>query len=110
MAGIPLDTPEQVRDFLRLCLNPGAGYPKRTVARLAAIMPDWLAAPLTEHAPHLGTLRARVEGAEAYAEEERARYVEALRSWIARETIPAPEPADAPAPSEATAAVEGVTA
>lgn len=35
-----LDTVEQVRDFLRLCLNSGPRRAGRTVAQLAKVMPD----------------------------------------------------------------------
>ncbi|MFF0395116.1 hypothetical protein ACFYSJ_04900 [Streptomyces sp. NPDC005248] len=81
-----LQTPDEVRDFLRLCLDPGLGRKNRSVTQLALIMPDWLAAPLTEHAPHLAELRNAVDRAEAAATEARAAYTEGLRAWIADET------------------------
>lgn len=81
-----LQTPDEVRDFLRLCLDPGLGRKKRSVTQLALIMPDWLATPLTEHAPHLAELRDAVDRAEAAATEARAAYTEGLWAWIADET------------------------
>ncbi|WP_329157675.1 hypothetical protein OHB49_03010 [Streptomyces sp. NBC_01717] len=81
-----LQTPDEVRDFLRLCLDPGLGGKKRSVTQLALIMSDGLAASLTEHAPHLAELRDAVDRAEAAATEARANYTEGLRAWIADET------------------------
>ena len=83
-----LSTPEEVRGFLRMCLDPGPGRDKRTVTQLALIMPDWLVGHLAEHAPELAGLRAAVDAAEEKATQARAAYTEALRSWIARETVP----------------------
>jgi hypothetical protein len=83
-----LSTPDEVRGFLRMCLDPGPGRDKRTVTQLALIMPDWLVGHLAEHAPELAGLRAAVEAAEERAAQARAEYTEALRSWIAHETVP----------------------
>jgi hypothetical protein len=82
MSTVQLTTAEEVRAFLRLCLDPGPGRPKRTVAQLAEIMPGWVAGPLHEHAPHLARLGAAVDQAEAAAAAARTALAEALGAWI----------------------------
>ncbi|MFI5629157.1 hypothetical protein ACIA8E_07215 [Streptomyces sp. NPDC051664] len=81
-----LDTVGEVRDFLRLCLNPGPRRTGRTVAQLAKVMPDWLAERLTAHAPHLTELREAAVRAEAEAARARKAYADALGAWITEET------------------------
>ncbi|MGW1989656.1 hypothetical protein [Embleya sp. NPDC001921] len=81
-------TAEDLRAFLRLCLDPGPGRDKRTVAKLADLTEtslSGLAEEIAEHAPHLADLLSEVKRA-------RAVYVEALRGWIADEPPPAPTP------------------
>lgn len=56
MTETQLNTADEVRAFLRLCLGPGPGRDKHTAARVAEIMPDSLAEPLNQHAPHLAGL------------------------------------------------------
>ncbi|MGC4947781.1 hypothetical protein ACLQ2N_16490 [Streptomyces sp. DT224] len=80
-----LQTPDEVRGFLRLCLDPGPGRPKRTAAELARIMPDALGDAVSKHAPELAVLRAELKTAETAATEARERYSEGLRAWIANE-------------------------
>ncbi|MEC3995229.1 hypothetical protein VSR01_17470 [Actinacidiphila sp. DG2A-62] len=80
-------TEEEVRDFLRLCLDPGHGV-KRTPAKLTAIMPDLLRDRLEGHAPHLADLRQEAERAEAATEKARAAHAEALGAWIEGDTPP----------------------
>lgn len=94
MTETQLNTAEEVRSFLALCLDPGPGRDKRTAARVAEIMPDWLAGPLNQHAPHLAVLSAAVHQAEAAAAAARAVHAEALAAWIAGENPPT-EAADA---------------
>jgi hypothetical protein len=76
------ETPKEIRDFLRLCLDPGHGI-KRTPDKLAAIMPDLVRDRLEEYAPQLAELRQDAERAEGMAGEARTAYVEALSAWIA---------------------------
>ncbi|MCX4609482.1 hypothetical protein [Streptomyces mirabilis] len=70
-----------VRDFLRLCLDPGRGI-KRTPAKLAGIMPGPLEEALMRFAPHLGDLRTEADRQEAEARRARNVYVDALAAWI----------------------------
>lgn len=81
-----LDTVGEVRDFLRLCLNPGPRRAGRTVAQLAKVMPDWLADRLTVHAPHVTELREEAARMEAEAARARKAYADALGAWITEET------------------------
>ncbi|MFJ1606964.1 hypothetical protein ACIOHS_26875 [Streptomyces sp. NPDC088253] len=76
-----LDTENGVRDFLRLCLDPGHGI-KRTPAKLAAVMPGPLEEALMRFAPHLGDLRAEADRQEAEARKARKAYTDALAAWI----------------------------
>ncbi|MFF1834165.1 hypothetical protein ACFVXE_08160 [Streptomyces sp. NPDC058231] len=81
-----LDTVGEVRDFLRLCLNPGPRRAGRTVAQLAKVMPDWLAERLTAHAPHVAEFREAAARAETEAARARKAYADALGAWISEET------------------------
>lgn len=83
---LQINTPDDLRAFLRLCLDPGPGRDKRTVEHLAEIMPPFLVDQLAEFAPELGVLRDRVNMAEAAAKAARAEYTKGLRSWISQET------------------------
>ncbi|MEU2426950.1 hypothetical protein ABZ619_39060 [Streptomyces sp. NPDC007851] len=76
-----LNTPEEIRDFLRLCLNPPGRAP-RTPANLAQVMPDWLYGPLHEHAPHLAALRAETERLDEAAARAHRAHAAALARWI----------------------------
>lgn len=78
-----LDTPDEIRDFLRLCTAPRAGFPGRTVAELAKVMPPWLADKLTDHAPKVAALRE-------VAELAHAAYLSALTDWITTATTADP--------------------
>ncbi|NGO47294.1 hypothetical protein [Streptomyces ureilyticus] len=85
-----LDTEKDVRDFLRLCLDPGHGI-KRTPAKLAEVMPDPLHDALVRYAPHLGELRAEADRQEAQARKARKAYADALATWITNEPVAAPD-------------------
>lgn len=78
-----LNTPEEAREFLRLCLTPHRGDP-RTAEQLAKILPGWVRERLHVHAPHLADLHAAAERA-------RAAYVDAMTAWIDG-TTPEPGP------------------
>ncbi|MET8747233.1 hypothetical protein [Streptomyces sp. NPDC004728] len=75
------DTPEGLRSFLALCLDPGHGI-KRTPDRLAEVLPEALASKAAEFAPHLGRLRHEAKAADQRAKEAHRAYAEALASWI----------------------------
>lgn len=85
-----LETPDDVRDFLRLCLNPRAGFPGRTVEELAKVMPAWLADKLVDHAPRVAALRE-------VADRAHTAYLSALGDWITTATAPAPTAEETPA-------------
>ncbi|GHA94164.1 hypothetical protein [Streptomyces chryseus] len=76
-----LNTPEDTRSFLALCLDPGYGV-KRTVNKLADVMPPWLRERVDQHAPHLAQLHAEADRLQAAADEARAAYAAALGDWI----------------------------
>jgi hypothetical protein len=86
---VNLDTEKDVRDFLRLCLDPGHGI-KRTPAKLAGIMPGPLEDALMRFAPHLGAVQAEADRQEAEARKARKAYTEALAAWITGESADAP--------------------
>ncbi|MGR3875754.1 hypothetical protein ACUXZZ_45295 (plasmid) [Streptomyces graminifolii] len=76
-----LNTPNEVRAFLRLCLKPPARSP-RTPSELSRIMPEWLSGPLHEHAPHLAELRAEVARLDRAAADAHGALATALARWI----------------------------
>lgn len=76
-----LNTPDEIRAFLRLCLKPPARGP-RTPAKLAKVMPDRLRERLHEHAPHLAELDAEVTRLERATERARGAHAKALARWI----------------------------
>ncbi|MFJ7489743.1 hypothetical protein ACIQZB_00530 [Streptomyces sp. NPDC097727] len=89
------DTPEALRDFLKLCLDPGHGI-KRAPVRMAEALPEPLARKVVEFAPHLGGLRDHAEAldkqaklAAKRAKEAHRAYADALTAWIHDEE---PEP------------------
>lgn len=87
-----LDTAEGVRDFLRLCLDPGPRLPSRTVSQLVTIMPEWLAEQVAAHTPELAPLRDEATAAQTAAATALETYTEALHAWIYREPHPNPTP------------------
>jgi len=92
---LPNDTADELRAFLKLCLDPGAGREKRTPVRLLEILPPQMHDQLIRHAPHLRSLRHRVD---ALAEQQRAahdEYADALAAWIRGDE---PGPARRPLP------------
>lgn len=68
-------TVEELRAFLRLCLDPGPGRSTRTVGQLAEQMPDWLAVEIAAHNPQVAEFRVAAMRAQAA-------YKEGLRAWI----------------------------
>ncbi|EMF31105.1 hypothetical protein H114_00712 [Streptomyces gancidicus BKS 13-15] len=75
-------TPEQLRDFLRLCLNPGPGRPVRTPHRLLDVLPEEMHDQLAQHAPHLRHLRERTTVLAQELDGARKAYADALAAWI----------------------------
>lgn len=83
-----LSTPEHTREFVALCIG---GRVNRTPAQLAAIMPDWLQAAVSEHAPHLGELHAAAERHRLAHEAATELYVTELAKWAAAVSAPGGE-------------------
>lgn len=91
------ETPEALRSFLKLCLDPGHGI-KRTPVRLAGVMPEPLARKVAEFSPHVGGLRhfakaveEQAKAAQKRAEDAHGAYADALAAWIhGEEPKPAP--------------------
>jgi hypothetical protein len=80
-AGVPLDTPEDVRTFLRNCLAREGRRPN-TPRSLHLVMPDWLRNALHAHAPHLAALLADADRLHAAENAAHDAYAEALAAWI----------------------------
>ncbi|MFD5678538.1 hypothetical protein [Streptomyces sp. NPDC127040] len=78
MTAVPLDTEDEIREFVALCLK------SRTVAKLAEVMPDWLRGPVESRAPELTELRESAERLEQEAALARRAYAKALHAWIAK--------------------------
>ncbi|MFM9590771.1 hypothetical protein ACKI16_29715 [Streptomyces scabiei] len=74
-------TETEVRDFLRLCLEPRPGHTRPPEA-LAQILPGPLRENLHQHAPNLSELRADAERAALEAGQTADRYAGALAAWI----------------------------
>ncbi|MGY3199799.1 hypothetical protein [Streptomyces sp. TE5632] len=77
-----------VRDFLRLCLDPGHGI-KRTPEKLTEVMPDPLYQAMVLYAPHLGRLRADADRQDKKARTARRAYADAVAAWIHDKPSPA---------------------
>ncbi|MGA5496679.1 hypothetical protein ACPCSP_20190 [Streptomyces cinereoruber] len=92
-----LDTPEETREFLRLCLDPGHGI-QRTPDKLAEIMPPQMRDQVEAFAPHLTYLRGIADMAQAGADEARAAYAGALADWIDGKPAPDLAPDTEPRP------------
>ncbi|MEU3785225.1 hypothetical protein [Streptomyces sp900129855] len=75
------ETPEALRDFLKLCLNPPYGD-KRTPVRLAEVLPTPVYQAVIEHAPHLAELRIIARELAKQAEAAHTVYADALAAWI----------------------------
>ncbi|MGW3445619.1 hypothetical protein [Streptomyces sp. NPDC001076] len=92
------ETPDGLRAFLKLCLDPGHGI-NRTPAKLAEVLPEPLARKVAEFAPHVGGLRyfaqvlnEEVDDAQKRAKDAHRAYADALAAWIhGEEPKPAPE-------------------
>jgi hypothetical protein len=100
-ASIPLDTPDDVRAFLRDCLHRDGRTPN-TPRSLHMVMPNWLRIALHAHAPHLAALLAdanRLHDAENAVHDT---YAHALADWIADVPTAPQTPADDTAADEAT--------
>lgn len=74
-----LTTPYGLRAFLVICLD---GRRKRTPAKLAATMPDWMAGALQEHAPEVAAARDAAHDAQLAADRAQRAYVRKLEAWI----------------------------
>lgn len=72
---------DEVREFLRLCLNPRPGSP-RTPEALAEIIPGPLRENLHGYAPHLAELRTAADRARQEAARAVGAYADALARWI----------------------------
>jgi hypothetical protein len=101
-AGISLDTPDDVRAFLRGCLHREGRQPN-TPRSLHLVMPEWLRTALHAHAPHLAPLLA--DAHQLHDAENRAHntYAAAMAEWIAD------TPRDAQTPPETIVAVTRYT-
>ncbi|MFF4036389.1 hypothetical protein ACFYZ2_42745 [Streptomyces sviceus] len=82
------DTPEALRSFLKLCLDPSHGI-KRTPEKLAEVLPEPLVRKAAEFAPHLGTLRLAAQALAEQAKKAQQAYADAFTGWIHGEE---PEP------------------
>ncbi|MGW4731770.1 hypothetical protein ACWEQC_21850 [Streptomyces shenzhenensis] len=76
------DTPEMLRSFLKLCLDPGPGREKRTPVRLAEVLPEPLARKVAEFSPHVGRLWHSAKAVDERAKAAHRAYADALAAWI----------------------------
>ncbi|MFD5788644.1 hypothetical protein ACFWH1_18725 [Streptomyces sp. NPDC127037] len=104
---MPFQTEDELRRFLRLCLDPGPGRPTRSPETLARVLPAWMADDLAQHAPALAALRAELARAEAAVTAARARFAEGLKVWIAQETSTDEAPAEQPSPPQSATQPRG---
>ncbi|MFF5668859.1 hypothetical protein ACFY8S_01765 [Streptomyces hygroscopicus] len=84
------DTPEALRAFLKLCLDPGHGI-RRSPEKLAEVLPEPLAGKTAEFAPHLKELRHVAQALDEQARKAFREYADALAAWVNEE-----EPKTAP--------------
>jgi ribosomal protein L34E len=84
------ETPEALRAFLRLCLDPGHGI-KRSPEKLAEVLPEPLLQKVVEFAPHLGVLRDSAVALDQQTTHAFRAYADALAAWI-KDEEPKPGP------------------
>ncbi|MXM66757.1 hypothetical protein GR925_25830 [Streptomyces sp. HUCO-GS316] len=77
-------SPDELRAFLRLCLNPRPGQ-TRTTEALAGVLPGPLLQNLHGHVPALGKLHAEVQRTEEAAAAATTAYAKALTAWLEKE-------------------------
>lgn len=85
--GVALDTPEDVRGFLRDCLQREDRKPN-TPRSLHLVMPNWLRTALHAHAPNLASLLADADRLHDAENAVHDAYAQALAEWI--EDAPTP--------------------
>lgn len=76
-----LHTEEDVRGFLRLCLDPGRGV-ERALLQLTKVMPQALRDAVEQYVPHLAELREAAELQEEQGRMARQRYADELATFI----------------------------
>ncbi|MFD0134851.1 hypothetical protein ACFVIL_12925 [Streptomyces sp. NPDC127159] len=76
-----LHTEEDVRGFLRLCLDPGRGV-ERAPLQLTKVMPQALRDAVEQYVPHLAELREAAELQEEQGRMGRQRYADELAAFI----------------------------
>ncbi|MEU2265014.1 hypothetical protein ABZ568_00870 [Streptomyces olindensis] len=85
------DTPDKLRAFLKLCLDPGHGI-QRSPEKLAEVLPEPLLRKVVEFAPLLGVLRDSAVALDQQTTHAFRAYADALAAWIhAEEPNPQPE-------------------
>jgi hypothetical protein len=80
---VDLSTPGGLREFLVICLD---GQRKRTPAKLAKVMPSWMADAVREHAPDVAAARDAAHEAQLAADRAQRAYVGKLEAWIRQPT------------------------
>ncbi|WP_328638436.1 hypothetical protein [Streptomyces canus] len=80
------DTPEELREFLALCLDPGPGRAKRTPEALTRLLPEPTLDQLARFDPNLGALRSYVDQRQRQADTARLMWAAQLAAWITGET------------------------
>lgn len=78
-------TPEELRAFLALCLDPGPGRTTRTPEELTRILPEPILDQLARFSPDLGALRSYADRRQRQADTARLVWAAALAEWIADE-------------------------
>ncbi|MGW1529733.1 hypothetical protein [Streptomyces sp. NPDC002159] len=93
-----LHTEEDVRGFLRLCLDPGRGV-ERAPLQLTKVMPQTLRDAVEQYVPQLAELREAAELQEEQGRMARQRYADELAAFIHGDE---PGPARMPHPRSPT--------
>ncbi|MFE3033079.1 hypothetical protein ACFXKY_15715 [Streptomyces canus] len=75
------ESPESLRSFLKLCLDPPYGDMRNPV-RLAEVLPTPVYQAVIQHAPHLAELRIIARELAKQADAAHKVYAEALAAWI----------------------------
>lgn len=78
-------TPEELRAFLALCLDPGPGRTTRTPEELTRILPEPILDQLARFSPNLGALRSYADRRQRQADTARLVWAASLAEWIADE-------------------------
>ncbi|MER6976030.1 hypothetical protein [Streptomyces carpinensis] len=82
-----LETEDDVRRFLAMCLDPGGGRTTRTPVELTRLLQQPHLDAVERHAPQLATLRKDAEFRQQQADMARQMWADGLAAWIHGEKV-----------------------